>query len=145
MKHDNITDIPTYLRAYASRELGERILEVFSALACRRRPAVTPDPQAASEPFHAQTLAIMGLVRRWQQARAGAVIAECGTARPSSRLAPCTRTPRGEPFTALVMAPGHVSGKWCRETLLTPPSRAGVHDRRSAEHHEPGLTTASMK
>ena len=78
MKHDNITDIPTYLRTYTS-ELGERILKSFPPL-----HAVDDQPwpmiaKLLRKPYPAQTLAIMGLVRRWQMSRAGAAIAECGT------------------------------------------------------------------
>jgi hypothetical protein len=31
------------------------------------------------KPFPAQAIAIMGLAKRWQQARTGMVVAECGT------------------------------------------------------------------
>ena len=78
MKHANISDIPTYLRAHA-QELGDRILQSYPPL---HSIDDLPSPMIAKllrKPYPAQTLAIMGLVRRWQQARAGAVIAECGT------------------------------------------------------------------
>ena len=70
--------ISNYLRTFAS-ELGERILKTFPPLHAVDDP---PSPLIAKllrKPYPAQSLAIMGLVQRWQQARAGAVIAECGT------------------------------------------------------------------
>lgn len=120
MKHDNITDIPTYLRAYAS-ELGERILKSFPPLHAVDDPPSPLIRKLLRRPFHAQTLAIMGLVRRWQQARAAAVIAECGTGKTLISLGAIHTHAAGRAFTALVMAPGHVTDKWCRETLLTLP------------------------
>ena len=75
---DNINSIATYLREFAS-ELGERILESFPPL---HGVNETPSPMIGKllrKPYPAQTQAIMGLVRLWQRARAGAVIAECGT------------------------------------------------------------------
>jgi hypothetical protein len=63
----------------------------------------------------------MGLTRVWQQARAGAVIAECGTGKTLISLGAVHTHSEGRPYTALVMAPGHVTEKWCREALLTLP------------------------
>jgi hypothetical protein len=63
----------------------------------------------------------MGLVRRWQQARAGAVIAECGTGKTLISLgAVCTHA-EGRSFTALAMVPPQLVEKWCREAILTLP------------------------
>jgi len=63
----------------------------------------------------------MGLTRVWQQARAGAVIAECGTGKTLISLGAVHTHSEGRPYTSLVMAPGHVTEKWCREALLTLP------------------------
>ena len=89
----------------------------------------------------------MGLVRRWQQARAAAVIAECGTGKTLISLGAIhTHAAEGQAFTALAMAPDTSQGdKWCRETLLTLPRvRVFVIDglRKGTSDH--GLTTASM-
>jgi hypothetical protein len=73
------------------------------------------------KPYPAQTLAIMGLVRRWQQARAGAVIAECGTGKTLISLAAVQTHAENRPFTALAMVPPQLVEKWCRETILTLP------------------------
>jgi hypothetical protein len=69
-----------------------------------------------------QTLAIMGLVRRWQQARAGAVTAECGTGKTLISLVGAIQThAEDRPFTALAMVPPQLVEKWCREAILTLP------------------------
>jgi superfamily II DNA or RNA helicase len=73
-----IIDMATYLRAHA-QELGNRILQSYPPLHAIDDPPSPLINKLLREPYPAQTLAIMGLVRRWQQARAGAVIAECGT------------------------------------------------------------------
>jgi hypothetical protein len=73
------------------------------------------------KPYPAQTLAIMGLVRRWQQARAGAVIAECGTGKTLISLGAVQTHAENRPFTAVAMVPPQLVEKWCRETMLTLP------------------------
>jgi hypothetical protein len=70
--------ISGYLRTFTS-ELGERILESFPPLHAVDVPPSPMIRRLLRRAYPAQILAIMGLVRRWQQARAGAVIAECGT------------------------------------------------------------------
>jgi superfamily II DNA or RNA helicase len=72
-------------------------------------------------PYPAQTLAIMGLVRPWQQARAGAVIAECGTGKTLISLGAVYTHAEGRPFTATAMVPPQLVEKWCREAFLTLP------------------------
>jgi hypothetical protein len=91
MKHANINDIPTYLRAHA-QELGDRILESYPPLHSVDDPPSPLISKLLRKPYPAQTLAIMGLVRRWQQARAGAVIAV--QYRQDADLAGCRSNPR---------------------------------------------------
>ena len=115
-----ITDIPTYLRTYSSL-LGERILQSFPPLHAIDDP---PSPMIAKllrRPYPAQTLAIMGLVKRWQQARAGAVIAECGTGKTLISLGAVQTHAEDRHFTALAMVPPQLVEKWCREAILTLP------------------------
>jgi len=73
------------------------------------------------KPYPAQALAIMGLVRRWQQARAGAVIAECGTGKTLISLGAIQTHAEDRPFTAVAMVPPQLVEKWCREAMLTLP------------------------
>jgi hypothetical protein len=63
----------------------------------------------------------MGLVRRWQQARAGAVIAECGTGKTLISLGAIQTHAENRPFAALAMVPPQLVEKWCREAMLTLP------------------------
>ena len=101
---DSISD---YLRMYAT-ELGNRILLSFPPLHAVDDPPSPLISKLLRKPFLAQTLAIMGLTRVWQQARAGAVIAECGTGKTLISLGAVHTHSEGRPYTALVMAPGHV-------------------------------------
>ena len=109
-----------YLRIYAT-ELADRILQSFPPLHAVDDPPSPLIDTLLRRPFPAQTLAIQGVVRRWQQARAAAVIAECGTGKTLISLGAIHTHAAGRVYTALVMAPGHVTDKWCRETLLTLP------------------------
>jgi superfamily II DNA or RNA helicase len=63
----------------------------------------------------------MGLVRRWQHAKAGAVIAECGTGKTLISLGAIQAHAENRSFTAVAMVPPQLVEKWCREALLTLP------------------------
>jgi hypothetical protein len=49
------------------------------------------------------------------------VIAECGTGKTLMALSALHVHSAGRPYTALVMAPPNIVGKWCREVLITIP------------------------
>jgi hypothetical protein len=115
-----ITDIATYLRAHA-QELGDRILESYPPLHSIDDPPSPMIGKLLRKPYPAQTLAIMGLVRRWQQARAGAVIAECGTGKTLISLGAVQTHAENRPFTTIAMVPPQLVEKWCREAMLTLP------------------------
>jgi hypothetical protein len=104
-----------------SSELGERILESYPPLHSIDDPPSPLISKLLRKPYPAQTLAIMGLVRRWQQARAGAVIAECGTGKTLISLGAVQTHAEDRPFTALAMVPPQLVEKWCREAILTLP------------------------
>ena len=72
-------------------------------------------------PFPAQAIAIMGLAKRWHQARTGMVVAECGTGKTLISLGAIHVHSEGSPFTALAMVPPHLVDKWAREAFLTLP------------------------
>jgi hypothetical protein len=117
---DLITDIPTHLRAHA-QELGDRIIQSYPPL---HSIDDAPSPMIGKllrKPYPAQTLAIMGLVRRWQQARAGAVIAECGTGKTLISLGAIQTHAENRPFTAIAMVPPQLVEEWCRQAMLTLP------------------------
>ncbi len=109
-----------YMRAHAAL-LGERILREYPAL---HQFDDSVSPRIAGllrEPFPAQTIAIMGVSRRWRRARTGMVVAECGTGKTLISLGAIHVHSNGNPFTALAMVPPHLVEKWAREAFLTLP------------------------
>src|SRR6201997_4501636 len=115
-----LSTIYDYMRAHAGL-LGTRILEQFPAL---HQFGDRPSPRIERllrKPFPAQAIAIMGLAKRWQQARTGMVVAECGTGKTLISLGAIHVHSEGSPFTALAMVPPHLVEKWAREAFLTLP------------------------
>jgi superfamily II DNA or RNA helicase len=112
--------IAEYLRR-SSKELGERILKIYPALQAPDDPVSERFKGLLRSPFAAQRLAVMGIVKRWEQARAAAIIAECGTGKTLMALSALHVHSAGRPYAALVMAPPNIVGKWCREILITIP------------------------
>jgi DNA-binding NtrC family response regulator len=55
----------------------------------------------------------MGVVRRWERAKAAAVmmIAECGTGKTLMALSALHVHSAGQPYAALIMAPPNIVGK----------------------------------
>src|SRR5229473_1437998 len=109
-----------YMRANASL-LGARILQEYPALHQFDDPVSPRIEGLLRKPFPAQTIAIMGLVKRWREARTGMVIAECGTGKTLISLGAIHVHSDGRPFTALAMVPPHLVEKWAREAFLTLP------------------------
>ena len=112
--------IADYLREH-SEEIGTRILESHPPLHAIDDPPSPIISRLLRKPYPAQTLAIMGLVRRWQEAKAGAVIAECGTGKTLISLGAIQTHAENRRFTAIAMVPPQLVEKWCRETILTLP------------------------
>src|SRR5229473_2550497 len=113
-------DINEYLRAWAP-ELGERILQTYPPLQGFDDVASPLTGQLLRKPFPAQTLAMMGVVKRWTEARGAAVIAECGTGKTLISLGAVHVHSDRKPFTALAMVPPQLVEKWAREAFLTLP------------------------
>jgi superfamily II DNA or RNA helicase len=113
-----LSTIYDYLRAHAGL-LGERILQEYPALHQFDDPVSPRIEGLLRKPFPAQTIAIMGLVKRWQQARTARVVAECGTGKTLISLGAIHVHTGGSPFTALAMVPPHLVEKWAREAFLT--------------------------
>jgi hypothetical protein len=113
-------DINEYLRAWAP-ELGERILRTYPPLQGFDDVASPLTGQLLRKPFPAQTLAIMGVVKRWNEARGAAVIAECGAGKTLISLGAVHVHSDRKPSTALAMVPPQLVEKWARETFLTLP------------------------
>ncbi len=113
-------DINEYLRARAS-ELADRILRTYPPLHGIGDPASPLIGHLLRRPFPAQVLAMMGVVKRWHEARGAAVIAECGTGKTLISLGAVHVHSDRRPFTALTMVPPQLVEKWAREALLTLP------------------------
>src|ERR1700751_1347309 len=115
-----LSTIYDYMRAN-SNLLGTRILEQFPALHQVQDPLSPRIERLLRRPFPAQAVAIMGLAKRWRQARTGMVVAECGTGKTLISLGAIHVHSEGKPFTALAMVPPHLVEKWAREAFLTLP------------------------
>ena len=115
-----LSTIYDYMRTYASR-LGERILQEYPALHQFDDPVSPRIEGLLRRPFPAQTIAIMGLAKRWREARTAMVVAECGTGKTLISLGAIHVHSGGTPFTALAMVPPHLVEKWAREAFLTLP------------------------
>jgi len=63
----------------------------------------------------------MGVVKPLAQARSAGIVAECGTGTTLILLTNAYVAAEGHPFTALVIAPSHLTAKWARESLQTVP------------------------
>ena len=116
----SLDTIHDYLRSH-SDEIGERILSSYPAL---HGADEAPSPllsRMVRVPYPAQTLAIMGVSKRWQLARNANVVAECGAGKTLIALGSMLVHSAGRPFSGLVMAPPHLVEKWARETFLTLP------------------------
>jgi hypothetical protein len=120
VKPDNMTDIYSYMRAW-SDSLGQRILEEFPALHRFEDPVSPLIDALLRRPFPAQSIAIMGVAKRWQEARTAKVVAECGTGKTLISLGAIHVHSDARPCTALAMVPPHLVEKWAREAFLTIP------------------------
>jgi hypothetical protein len=98
----NITDIYAYMRCHAAL-LGERILQEYPALHQFDDAVSAQIGGLLRKPFPAQNLAIMGVAKRWQQARTAMVVAECGTGKTLISLGAMHVRSQGSPFTALAI------------------------------------------
>ncbi len=114
------TAIDDYLRLYGSA-LGELVLTRFPALHGPDDPVWPALKQLKRRPFPAQSLAIMGIVKVWREARCAAAVAECGTGKTLISLGSVFTHASARPFTCLAMAPPQLVEKWCREAILTVP------------------------
>jgi superfamily II DNA or RNA helicase len=115
-----LSTIYDYMRANASL-LGARILQEYPALHQFDDPVSPRIEGLLRKPFPAQTIAIMGIAKRWRQARTGMVIAECGTGKTLISLGAIHVHSEGKPSTSLAMVPPHLVEKWAREAFLTLP------------------------
>jgi superfamily II DNA or RNA helicase len=112
--------IADYLRTYGPA-LGELVLARFPALHSPDDPVGLALKQLKRHPFPAQAMAIMGIVKRWQEARCAAAVAECGTGKTLVSLGSVFTYAGARSFTCLAMVPPQLVEKWCREAIFTLP------------------------
>lgn len=115
-----LTDLYSYMRLFAI-DLGERILERYPALHQFADPVSARLATLLRTPFPAQSVAIMGIVKRWQLARTALVVAECGAGKTLISLGAMHVSSEGRPYAAIAMVPPHLVHKWAREAFLTIP------------------------
>jgi len=114
------TAIDDYLRLYGPA-LGDLVLARFPALHGPDDPVWPALKQLKRRPFPAHSMAIVGIVKLWQEARCAAAVAECGTGKTLISLGSVFTHASARPFTCLAMAPPQLVEKWCREAILTLP------------------------
>jgi len=115
-----LTSINDYLKIYGA-ELGHRVVDQFPPLHQPSDPVWPAINELKRQPFPAQALAIMGIVKRWEEARCAAAVAECGTVRRSSHWGASSRTRARSGSRRLRWWPPQLVEKWARECFLTLP------------------------
>ena len=115
-----LTCINDYLKIYGA-ELGHRVVDQFPPLHQLSDPVWPAINELKRNPFPAQALAIMGIVKRWEEARCAAAVAECGTGKTLISLGSVFTHARGKRFTALTMVPPQLVEKWARECFSKLP------------------------
>jgi hypothetical protein len=131
-------------------ELGERTVQSYAALHDVGDPISPRIATLLRKPFPAQIVATMGVVKKWQKESSAAVVAECGTGKTLISLASVHVHSEGRPFTAIVMAPGHITLKWCKEALETIPRLRvflidGIRDRVKDSSAPSGVNEVKLR
>ena len=114
----SLSNLNDYLRLHGD-ELAQRILASFPPLHSPEGPPSPHISRMLRTPYPAQTLAIMGVAKRWDIARGAHVVAECGAGKTLIALGMMLVHAQGQPFSGIVMAPPHLVEKWARATFLT--------------------------
>src|SRR5581483_4172421 len=113
-------DLSEYLRLHGS-EIADRIAQVFPPLYQPGEPIHPEVERLRRKPYPSQLAAIAGVIRRWEQAQAAAIVAECGTGKTLISLGALAGHARGRQYTAIVMMPPAICLKWARECFFTLP------------------------
>jgi len=113
-------DLSEYLRLHGS-EIADRIAQVFPPLYQPGEPIHPEVERLRRKPYPSQLAAVAGVIRRWEQSRAAAIVAECGTGKTLISLGAVAGHARGRQYTAIVMMPPAICLKWARECFLTLP------------------------
>ena len=115
-----LDSLDDYLRRFGP-ELADRIVESFPPLQGVEDHLSPLMARLRREPYPAQAVAVMGVVKRWERSRSAAVVAECGTGKTLIALASIFVHSQGRQFTSLVLTPPHLVEKWAREVFQTLP------------------------
>src|SRR5579863_2990076 len=110
----------TYM-THHSKELGERILRDFPALHRMGDPLSPRINALRRKPFPAQSIAIMGIVKRWEGWRTAAIVGEMGTGKTLMAFGAIDVHSNGRRYNALAMVPPHLVEKTAREAFQTLP------------------------
>jgi hypothetical protein len=137
-------DINEYLRAWAA-ELGERILQTYPPLQGFDDAASPLNGQLLRKPFPAQTLAMMGVVKRWTEARGAAVIAECGTGKTLISLGAVHVHSDCKPFTALSAVQNALVTFAERKDLSSAEGCMGLNAISEFGHRDKDVTRITLK
>lgn len=112
--------IADYLRLHGPA-LSDKVLQQFPPLHNPQDEVWPMHSRLRRKPFPAQSLAIMGIVKRWEEANCAAAVAECGTGKTLISLGSVFMHANGRPFTCLAMVPPQLVEKWARECFTTLP------------------------
>lgn len=98
------------LPAQTSFQMGDRVRAQFPPLHSRQDP-LADRPHQLKRPFAAQALATWAIVKRWQEARRAAAVAECGIGKTLISLSSVFAHAEGRSSNALAMVS---SGKFAK-------------------------------
>ena len=146
----DLTCIKDYLKTYGP-ELGHRVVDQFPPLHKPSHPVWPALDELKRNPFPAQALAIMGIGKRWEEARCAAAVAECGTGKTLISLGSVFRLPfnlssafgRGETCATLfcqLVKPQHsrgvVASSAFRERARASSGKRGLPEGRGVTLRE---------
>src|SRR5271157_2070895 len=106
------SSIRQYMVSHAT-ELGERILASYPPLHSPEDPPSSQLSRLLRSPYPAQSLAIMGVAKRWQISRSAHVVAECGAGKTLIALGMMFVHSQGKPFSGIVSPHGFATCGAC--------------------------------
>src|SRR5271166_2917051 len=126
----SLSNLNDYLRLH-SDELAERILASFPPLYGLDDAPSPALSQMLRTPYPAQSLAIMGVAKRWQISRSAHVVAECGAGKTLIALGMMFVHSQGKPFSGIVSPHGFATCGACDNR-----PHEGGHDEKVRHRHE---------
>src|SRR5271157_2994473 len=108
----SLSNLNDYWRLH-SDELGERILASYPPLHSPEDPPSSQLSRLLRSPYPAQSLAILGVAKRWQISRSAHVVAECGAGKTLIALGMMFVHAQGQPFSGIVSPHGFATCGAC--------------------------------